>query len=71
MSVLQNSERLSPIAAIISLAAARVQEASDRIKARQKENQVRAELMRYSDRELADIGLSRYQVETMDLSENA
>lgn len=71
MTVMQNSERLSPIAALFALATARIQELSARYKAWDKENQVRAELRSFTDRELADIGLSRSQIETMDLSENA
>lgn len=71
MTVFQNAVRLSPLAALFSLAASRFDEASARYKAWNKEQAVRAELRSYTDRELADIGLSRSQVETMDLSENA
>jgi uncharacterized protein YjiS (DUF1127 family) len=71
MTVFQNSVRLSPLAAFLSLVQTRIEEQSRRYQAWNKENKVRAELRSYTDRELADIGLSRYQVETMDLSENA
>lgn len=71
MTVFQNAARLSPVAALFSLAAERLDEASARYKAWNKEQAVRAELRSFTDRELADIGLSRFQVETMDLSENA
>jgi len=71
MTVFQNSERFSPIAALFSLASERFEELSARYRAWNKQNEVRAELRACTDRELAGIGLSRYQVETMDLSENA
>ena len=71
MSVMQNTVRISPVAALFSLAAARLQDAADRMKAKARENAVREELRSYTDRELADIGLSRSQVETMDLTGNA
>ena len=71
MTVSQYAERFSPIAAFFSMATARIQELSTRYKAWEKENEVRAELRSFTDRELADIGLSRSQIETMDLSENA
>ena len=71
MTVFQNSRRFSPIAALFSLAGERFEELSARYKAWNKQNEVRAELRNFTDRELADIGLSRYQVETMDFSENA
>lgn len=71
MSVLLNSERFSLAAAFFSLAAARIQELSSRYKAWEKQNEVRAELRSFTDRELADIGLNRSQIETMDFSKNA
>jgi uncharacterized protein YjiS (DUF1127 family) len=70
MAVLQNTENTSLIAAVYSLAAARIREVSDRYKAWNKHNQARAELLRYTDRELADIGLNRTQVLTMDFSQD-
>ena len=71
MTALQNTGRLSPIAALFAMATARIQDASSRYNAWEKQNEVRAELRRFTDRELADIGLSRSQIETMDLSGNA
>jgi uncharacterized protein YjiS (DUF1127 family) len=71
MTVLQNSGRLSPIAALFSMVTAPIQDGSSRYKAWEKQNEVRAELRRFTDRELADIGLSRSQIETMDFSEDA
>lgn len=71
MTVMQYAERLSPIAAVFSLVTDRIQNLSARYKAWSKENEVRAELRSFTDRELADIGLTRSQIETMDLSRNA
>jgi uncharacterized protein YjiS (DUF1127 family) len=71
MAVIQNYENVSPIAVIFSRAAARVQELVNRYKARKAENETRAELMRLTDAELSDIGLSRFQISTLDLSRHA
>lgn len=70
MAVIQNFENVSPVAIIFSRAAARVQELVHRYQAWKAENATRAELMRLTDAELSDIGLSRFQISTLDLSSN-
>lgn len=71
MAVTQDFEKVSPIAVLASRVAARVQDIVSRYKAWRLESATRAELMRLSDAELADIGLSRYEIKTLDLSSNA
>ena len=70
MAVLHNTQNNALIPAIFSLVAERIQKVSDRYQVWNKKNQVRAELMRYTDRELADIGLNRTQVLTMDFAQH-
>lgn len=68
MAVINNFENVSPIAILASRIAARVQDAANQYKAWKAEKATRAELMRLTDAELADIGLARFQIRTLDLS---
>lgn len=71
MAVTNDFEKVSLIAVVFSRFAARVQDLVNRYQAWTGERRTREELMRLSDAELADIGLSRYQIPTLDLSRNA
>ena len=68
MAVINNYENVSPVAILASRIAARIQGAVNQYKTWKAENETRAELMRLTDAELADIGLSRFQIKTLDLS---
>jgi uncharacterized protein YjiS (DUF1127 family) len=68
MAVINNFENVSPVAILASRIAERVQDAANQYKAWKAEKATRAALMRLTDAELADIGLARFQIRTLDLS---
>ncbi len=71
MAVTHDFDNVSVIAVVFSRLAARVQDVANRFQTWNAERKTREELMRLTDAELADIGLSRFQIATLDLSKNA
>lgn len=71
MAVTHDFENVSSISVVVSRIAARGQALVQSYKNRKAENATRAELMSLTDAELADIGLSRFQIPTLDLKKNA
>lgn len=68
MAVTHDFQNVSPVAVLASRIAARVQDLVNRYQAAKAEKATRAELMNLTDAELADIGLARFQIRTLDLS---
>lgn len=71
MAVTHDYQNVSSIAIAFSRIAARFQDLVLSYRNRKAERETRAELMRLTDTELADIGLTRDQIPTLNLSKNA
>ncbi len=71
MAVSHDFGNVSYVSIAFSRIAASVQDLATRYQTWKAEKQTREELMRLTDAELADIGLSRHQIHSLDLSKNA
>ena len=71
MAVTNHYETVSSVAVVFSRAAAYVQDMVNFYQSWKAENATRAELLRLSDAELDDIGLSRHQIRDLNLKPNA
>jgi len=71
MAVSHDVKSVSPIALAYITVADKVAGLAARYNAWKAESATRAELMRLTDAELADIGIARYQIRTLDLKPHA